>query len=76
MSLAFAELEAHARSLPAEERAKLVEALIASLRQVRVGEIEAEWRKEISDRLAAYDRGEAQPFTAEDVFAEARHLAK
>ncbi|HZR03799.1 MAG TPA: addiction module protein [Burkholderiales bacterium] len=76
MSLAFAELEAYARSLPAEERAKLVEVLIASLRQTQVGEIEAEWRKEVSDRLAAYDRGEAQTFAAEDVFAEAKRLAK
>lgn len=62
MSFAFAELEAHARSLPAEERAKVVEVLIASLRQTHIGEMEAEWRKEISDRLAAYDRGEDTDF--------------
>jgi putative addiction module component (TIGR02574 family) len=76
MSLVFSELEQQARSLPAEERARLVEVLLASLRQTEIAEIEAEWNREIAERLRAYERGEAQTFSAEDVFAETRRLAK
>ena len=50
--------------------------LLDSLRETEIGEIEAEWQREIADRIAAYERGEAQTFTAEEVFAEARRLAK
>ena len=76
MSNALSELERQARALPAEERARLVEVLLDSLRETEIAEIEAEWQREISDRIAAYERGEAQTFTAEEVFAEARRLAK
>lgn len=76
MSSTFTELEKQARALPAEERARLVEVLLGSLRQTEIAEIEAEWKKEIADRVAAYERGEAQTFAAEEVFAEARRLAK
>ena len=76
MSLVFSELEQQARSLPAEERARLVEVLLASLRQTEIAEIEADWNREIAERVRAYERGEAQAFSAEDVFAEARRVAK
>jgi len=35
-------------------------------------EIEAAWDREIAERVAAYDRGEAAVYAAEDVLAEAR----
>jgi putative addiction module component (TIGR02574 family) len=54
----------------------LVEVLLDSLRETELAEIEAEWQREITDRLAAYERGEAQTFVAEQVCAEARRLAK
>ena len=76
MSITLSDLEQQARALPAEERARLVEVLLDSLRATEVAEIEAEWHREIADRIAAYDRGEAQTFAAEEVFAEARRLAK
>ncbi len=76
MSITFAELEQQARALPAEDRARLVEVLLDSLRQTEIAEIEAEWKREIANRVAAYERGEAQTFAAEEVFAEARRLAK
>ena len=76
MSTTLTELEQQARALPAEERARLVEVLLASLRETEIAEIEAEWQREIADRIAAYERGEAQTFAAEEVFAEARRLAK
>jgi putative addiction module component (TIGR02574 family) len=70
------ELEQQARALSPEERAKLAEALLDSLRDAPVAAIEAAWEQEIEARAAAYDRGELQTVSAEDVFAEARRLAK
>ena len=76
MSITLTELEQQARALPAEDRARLVEVLLDSLRQTEIAEIAAEWKREIANRVAAYERGEAQTFAAEEVFAEARRLAK
>jgi len=70
------ELEAQARSLSPEERARLAESLLESLRDAPVAEIEKAWDAEIAERVAAYDRGELPAFTAESVFAEARRLAR
>ena len=70
------ELEDQARALTAEERAKLAEALLESLRDAPIAEIEAAWEREIESRAAAYDRGELETISAEDVFAEARRLAR
>jgi len=76
MSDALKEIEKQAKSLSAEERAKLAEALLESLREESVAEIEAAWEREIEERAAAYDRGELQTISAEEVFAEARRLAR
>ena len=76
MSDALKELEQQAQALTAEERARLAEVLLESLRDAPVAEIEAAWEREIEQRAAAYDRGELQTFSAEDVFAEARRLAR
>ena len=70
------ELEEKARALTSEDRAKLAEALLESLRDAPIAEIEAEWDREIESRAAAYDRGELETVSAEDVFAEARRLAQ
>ncbi len=50
--------------------------LLESLREPQVAEIEAEWEREIADRVAAYERGETETFAVPEVFAEARRLAK
>jgi putative addiction module component (TIGR02574 family) len=76
MSEALKELERQARSLTPEERARLAESLLESLRDAPIAEIEAAWDREIEERVAAYDRGELKSFSAEDVFAEARRLAR
>jgi putative addiction module component (TIGR02574 family) len=76
MSVTATQLEQQARALSPEERARLVEMLLESLHDTQVAEIEAEWNREIADRIAAYERGEAQTFAAEEVFAEARQLAR
>lgn len=72
MSQSYAELEQGARLLSPEERARLAEALLESLRDAGVEEIEAEWAVEIERRVAAYERGEANFVPAEEVFAKAR----
>jgi len=76
MSSALKELEKQAKALTAEERAQLAEALLESLRDAPLAEIEAAWDREIEERAAAYDRGELPTISAEDVFAEARRLAR
>ncbi len=76
MSDTLKELEAQARSLSPEERAKLAESLLESLRDAPLTEIEKAWEMEIAERVAAYDRGELPTFSAESVFAEARRLAR
>ena len=74
MSALLAELEQQARTLSPEERAHLAEVLLESLHDTSLSEVESEWQREIERRVAAYDRGEVQTYSAEDVFAEARRL--
>jgi len=76
MSDTLQEIEARARSLSPEERARLAQSLLESLRDAPVAEIEKAWEREIQERAAAYDRGELSTFDAESVFAEARRLAR
>lgn len=76
MSALLAELEQQARTLTPDERAHLAEVLLESLQDTALSEVEAEWQREIEHRVAAYDRGEVRTFPAEDVFAEARRLAR
>lgn len=76
MATTLNEVEKQARTLSAEERARLAEVLLESLRDAPVAEIEAAWDREIEERAAAYDRGELKAISAEDVFAEARRLAR
>ena len=70
------ELEQKVKALTPEERARLAEVLLESLQDAPIAEIEAAWKLEIEQRVAAYDRGELRTISAEDVFAEARRLAK
>ena len=76
MSITLKELEQQARSLSPEERARLADIVLESLRDAPLAEIEATWDREIEERVAAYERGELGTFSAEDVFAEARRLAR
>lgn len=76
MSSSLKEIEQQARNLSTEERAKLAEILLESLQSPPLSDIEAEWAREIENRVAAYDRGEVETYAAEDVFAEARHLSR
>ena len=70
------ELEKQVKTLTPEDRARLAEVLLESLQDTPIAEIEAAWDREIEQRIAAYDHGELQTISAEEVFAEARLLAK
>lgn len=75
MSASLKQIEEQARSLSAEDRAKLAESMLESL-HAPVSEVEAAWADEIERRVAAFDRGEIPAYAAEDVFAEARRLSR
>ena len=76
MSALLAELEQQAFTLSPDERAHLAEVLLESLRDTSVAEIEKEWKQEIESRVAAFDKGELPTCSAEEVFAEARRIAR
>jgi len=75
MSDLVSEIASQARSLSAEERSRLVGLLIETLHDSPLAEVEAAWEKEIVRRVEAYERGEVETYTAEEVFAEARRIA-
>ena len=75
MPQTYAELERDARLLSAEERAQLVDALLESLRDEKIAEVEVAWAVEIERRVSAYERGEAKLVPADEVFAKARTIA-
>jgi putative addiction module component (TIGR02574 family) len=69
-------VEEQIRSLPAEERARLAEVLLSSLREPEIAEVEAAWAHEIDERADAYRRGASPTVPAEDVFDEVRRLTE
>jgi len=71
MAEALMELEQQARALPPHDRARLAEVLLESLQGPPLSDVEAAWSREIEARISAYDRGDLQAFSAENVFAEA-----
>jgi putative addiction module component (TIGR02574 family) len=75
MSVSLKQVEEQARTLSAEDRAKLAESMLESLHG-SVSDVEAEWAVEIERRVAAFDRGEIPAYPAEDVFAEARRMSR
>ncbi|MBB4845238.1 putative addiction module component (TIGR02574 family) [Paucibacter oligotrophus] len=75
MSDLVAELAERSLALALEDRSRLVEMILATLHQQPAAEVAAAWDQEIERRLAAYERGEVETYSAEDVFAEARRIA-
>lgn len=76
MSALLAELEQRACTLAPDERAHLVEVLLESLHDTLLPEIQTELEREIASRVAAFDRGESETTAAEEVFADARRMAR
>ena len=70
-----AELAERSRAFAIEDRSRLVELILETLHEPPLSEIEAAWDKEIERRVAAYERGEVETYSAEDVFAEAQRIA-
>lgn len=74
MSSTRERLEAEARRLPREERARLAEALISSLDEE--AEIEQAWAEEIRRRLQELDSGSISTIPADQVFQELEDLLR
>ena len=72
MAQTYTELEREARLLSPDEKAQLVDALLDSLREIKLADIETAWGVEIDRRVAAYERGDTKLVPSEDVFAKAR----
>ena len=66
------QLEVEARSLPRDERARLVEVLLASLEEE--AEIEAAWLLEVQRRDEEMRSGAVEGIPAEEVFRELGQL--
>ena len=73
MSSFLHQIEEQARSLSAEDRAKLAEFMLDSL-YTSIEEIEAAWSEEIDLRVDAFEKGDISAYLAEQVFAEARQI--
>jgi putative addiction module component (TIGR02574 family) len=76
MPSTFAEVENQARSLSSGERARLAELLLESIHEGQGLKFDTDWSREVEARVAAFERGEAALFSAEDVFAEAKRIAQ
>ena len=75
MADSYTDLEREARRLSPDERAKLVDVLLDSLREGELADIESAWAVEIERRLRSYEQGEARLISVEDVFAKARLIS-
>lgn len=76
MSSIVDEITEKARSLPAEDRARLAEDLLSTLQEDVAPEVEAAWDVEIRRRLDELDGGKAKLIPAAEVFAEVRRMLK
>lgn len=64
------ELFKEALSLPPVERAQLAERLLSSLDSPSRQRVDELWAQEAEERLDAFERGEIETITAEQVFNE------
>jgi len=69
------ELSSRARTLPAADRIRLAEELLATVNEAD-DEVEVAWDEEIRRRIADIDAGTVKLIPAEEVFAEVRRLFK
>ena len=74
-TVTVAELVQRGRALDAKDRERLVDLLLDSLIEAPDPDVEEAWRLEIRQRVAAYERGEAVLYDAEEVMVEAKRLA-
>ncbi len=76
MSTLVEELSVRAKTLSAEDRARLVEELLDSLQGESDAEAESAWDREIERRVAEIESGNVKLISAEEVHAEARRLIR
>ena len=70
------ELVERGKALSTQDRTRLVELLRESLDEPVDPGVEEAWRVEIRSRTAAYERGEATLYDADEVIAEATRLTQ
>ncbi len=70
-----AELAEKGRSLPPEERVRLLDLLLESLHDASSRGVEDAWNQEIGRRVAAHERGEGRLYDVDEVMAEATRIA-
>jgi putative addiction module component (TIGR02574 family) len=68
------ELVERGKALSTQDRTRLVELLRETLDEPIDSRVEEAWRVEICSRTAAYERGEATLYDADEVIAEATRL--
>ena len=68
MSASTEQILKQALALPLQERAELLERLLATFQTPPDPHIDELWVREAEDRLDAYDRGELKAIPAEEVF--------
>jgi putative addiction module component (TIGR02574 family) len=71
MSVETSEILDRAMELPALEKARLVDQLLSSLDEPDEA-IDALWRKEVEDRIQAYQAGKLRSVSLSDVLAKYR----
>ena len=76
MSTLVEELSVRAKTLSAQDRARLVEELLDSLQGEPDTEVENAWDREIERRVAEIESGAVKLIAAEEVHAEARRLIR
>jgi putative addiction module component (TIGR02574 family) len=69
------ELAAQGRTLPPEERVRLLDMLLESLEEPADSSLERAWSMEVERRIRAHERGEGQLYDIEQVMAEAEKIA-
>jgi putative addiction module component (TIGR02574 family) len=76
MADTVADLVERGKALSPQDRTRLVELLRETLDESVDPEVEEAWRLEIRSRTAAYERGEATLYDADEVIAEATRLTQ
>ena len=72
MSAISEQILKEALALPPQERAELVDQLLATFQSPPDPHIDEMWAREAEDRLDAYDRGELKAVPAEEVLSRIR----
>ncbi|MDC6167731.1 addiction module protein [Paucibacter sp. XJ19-41] len=67
------ELAAQGRSLPPDDRVRLLDLLLESRQETSA--VDDAWTQEIERRVASHDRGEGRLYELDEVMAEAARIA-